>query len=362
MSSFYYDYSLLDRPRSDYLHNLSPLDIKFEKFKRLSYIMIRKYQRSKSFGSQYDRFASYSERISKCSNNLVFYKDYSNKYKLLSSRFCRVRYCPICQWRKSLAWRYRFLENEENLNNYLKSFGDITPPFLFLTLTLRNANGYDELNWTINTLQRGFRKLIGLGIRAKGIYSPLGWIKCLEVTRGKKDPKSYNAHIHLLLLLPPGYSPSSPDYVTQQALCEEWKGICKIDYTPSVWVELTRFSRMKLSKGSYDDGDDDDCPKKSSAKALFEVSKYMVKSDDFRKAPASWFLPLTLASYKRRFVETGGCLRDIYRLEEGNENLINFEDVTYDDNGEPYKYSKKTDNPNIFKFRFNDLVSAYVLD
>src|SRR6202035_3324117 len=30
--------------------------------------------------------------------------------RLQTARFCRVRYCPVCQWRRSLMWVARFMK------------------------------------------------------------------------------------------------------------------------------------------------------------------------------------------------------------------------------------------------------------
>lgn len=55
-------------------------------------------------------FENYARRVSQCSQLLEFkLKPDSDagllKLKLSGARFCRVRHCPVCQWRRSLMWK-----------------------------------------------------------------------------------------------------------------------------------------------------------------------------------------------------------------------------------------------------------------
>src|SRR2546427_9278996 len=54
----------------------------------------------------------YAERVAVCSQVLEFARDppkscEKQKLKLKSVWFCRVRHCPVCQWRRSLMWQAR---------------------------------------------------------------------------------------------------------------------------------------------------------------------------------------------------------------------------------------------------------------
>ena len=55
------------------------------------------------------------ERMGNCGPYLIFklLQDPESKdllHKLRYAEFCRVRLCPTCMWRKSMAWRARFYE------------------------------------------------------------------------------------------------------------------------------------------------------------------------------------------------------------------------------------------------------------
>jgi len=74
--------------------------------------------------------------------------------KLREAHFCRVRHCPICQWRRSLMWIARFLQViPEVLGKYPKG------RFIFLTLTQRNVP-VNELRVTLRAMGKGIERLI----------------------------------------------------------------------------------------------------------------------------------------------------------------------------------------------------------
>ncbi|MCD6807571.1 protein rep, partial [Escherichia coli] len=55
-------------------------------------------------------FERYFERMEDCSGRLEFNQLLDRetgeiKIKLTNAHFCRVRHCPVCQWRKSLMWK-----------------------------------------------------------------------------------------------------------------------------------------------------------------------------------------------------------------------------------------------------------------
>jgi len=54
-------------------------------------------------------FNRYAWRVKMCSEllefRLVSQSEESLEFKLSNARFCRVRHCPVCQWRRSLMWK-----------------------------------------------------------------------------------------------------------------------------------------------------------------------------------------------------------------------------------------------------------------
>src|SRR4051812_2931855 len=56
------------------------------------------------------RHQRYATRVEACSQVLEFARDPpagsgKQKLKLKNAWFCRVRHCPVCQWRRSLMWQ-----------------------------------------------------------------------------------------------------------------------------------------------------------------------------------------------------------------------------------------------------------------
>ena len=100
-------------------------------------------------------FHRYSERIDFCSQVLDFrlvpeQSEGSYKLKLAEAKFCRVRHCPVCQWRRSLMWKARAYEALPGvINDFPKH------RWLFLTLTVKNVP-IQELRSTLDSMNKSF--------------------------------------------------------------------------------------------------------------------------------------------------------------------------------------------------------------
>ena len=85
------------------------------------------------------RYQKYSERIDSCSGLLDFRlvpeeSEGVYKLKLAATKFCRVRHCPVCQWRRSLMWKAKAYQAlPKVIRDYPKH------RWLFLTLTVKNC-------------------------------------------------------------------------------------------------------------------------------------------------------------------------------------------------------------------------------
>ena len=84
-------------------------------------------------------FEQYANRIDFCSQLLDFKLTPDTdvgelKLKLSAARFCRVRHCPVCQWRRSLMWKAKAFKV---LPSVVKDYP--THRWLFLTLTIKNC-------------------------------------------------------------------------------------------------------------------------------------------------------------------------------------------------------------------------------
>lgn len=236
-------------------------------------------------------FYKYAARIEKCSNILKFGFTDEQKLKLKSTFFCRVRYCPVCQWRRSMMWRAKFFQMMPELVEKYP-----THRWVFLTLTVKNCP-IDELRDTLKKMSVAWNKFIK--------YSDLsaidGFVRTTEVTRGKDD--SAHPHFHCLLLVKPSYF-SGKSYVSNEKYRQLWGKALNSDYLP--------VTHVKAVKGDTPD------------KAVLETLKYSTKPDDFFQND-DWFFKLNQQTFKLRFVATGGVLKNCLKSEDEitNEDMIN---------------------------------------
>ncbi len=255
-------------------------------------------------------YKCYSDRINFCSELLDFKltpdaDEGVLKLKLSSARFCRVRHCPVCQWRRSLMWKAKA---HKALPRVIEHFPKHR--WLFLTLTVRNV-ATTELRETLNWMHKAFVRLTKFGD-----FPAAGWIKSTEVTRGKTPPGSAHPHFHILLMVPPSYF-SGQAYLSQKRWSELWQRATRLDYKPMVHVKAVA--------------------KHHNPQILIpEILKYQVKESDL-VADRAWFLELTKQLHKTRAVSVGGVLRDYFReLEEEPEDLIGKDEEVAVDEGHLY--------------------------
>jgi plasmid rolling circle replication initiator protein Rep len=239
-------------------------------------------------------FSKYGERISICSMFLDF-KLVTNIelgeviLKLSSAHFCRCRHCPVCQWRRSLAWKAKF---HQVLPKVLEDYR--THRWLRLTLTILNPELVD-LRSTIDHLNKSFNRM-----SKRKAFPGVGWIKSLEVT--KSESGTAHPHFHILMMVKPSYF-SGKAYLSFFSWTELWKSCLKVDYDPQLNVQA-------VPRG------------KNLLQCLPEMVKYQVKESDLVD-DRDWFLELNKQLHKTRSIEVGGILKPYLKaLENEPEDLI----------------------------------------
>ncbi|HEY9599038.1 MAG TPA: protein rep [Cyanophyceae cyanobacterium] len=215
--------------------------------------------------------------------------DESYALKLSSARFCRVRHCPVCQWRRSLAWKakaYKVLP--QIVEKYPKH------RWLFLTLTQKNCK-ITELRETIQLMNKAFKRLTELKA-----FPSIGWLRSLEVTRGQDG--SAHPHFHCLLMVPSGYF-SGQSYLKQAEWVALWRKCLRLDYNPVLDVQAIKNGRKPME-------------------LVPELLKYCTKESDMT-VDREWLLELTRQMHKLRAIATGGVLKEYLKaLEDEPEDLI----------------------------------------
>lgn len=223
-----------------------------------------------------------SERIRSCADYLAFVRGEDGRLKLHDARFCRVRLCPICQWRRSL-------KTFAQMSQVIDVAASEGYSFIFLTLTLRNCAPADLSATITSTLQsfNRFTKYKDFMCAFKGFY------RGFEITYNMKDD-TYHPHIHCVLAVNKSYF-TSRNYLSQKALTDLWKKALKADYDPIIDIR-------KCFGGS---------------KSIAEACKYAVKPSDI--ICEDWDLTveqvrvLDEALNRRRFIGLGGIFKDIHK-------------------------------------------------
>ena len=250
---------------------------------------------------QSSEFEKYYERMEDCSGRLEFNQLMNSNtgeltIKLSKAHFCRVRHCPVCQWRKSLMWKARFYKALPDIETEYKS-----ARWMFLTLTVENCE-ITELKKTIQLMNKSFIKMIQRKHFKK--YN-LGFVKTTEITRSKKGKA--HPHFHVLLMMNVSYFKYG--YLKTSDWAEIWRDCLNVSYVPVVDVRVVK------NKINTEDS------RSALADAVAETLKYAVKPTDMIKNK-EWFHELNRQVFKMRFVSTGGVMKDLFKEETTEEDLL----------------------------------------
>lgn len=195
-----------------------------------------------------------AQRITQCSETLFF--DWSKvdadgriKLQFKKAFFCRVRNCPICQWRRSLKLVARFFEVLPAIHA-----AHPTMRYALLTLTVKNCP-IEELRTTVQAMNKAWQRL-----SQRKIFPALGFVRSLEVTKEtdtydkntkklihKARPNYCHPHFHIILALPASYF--GGNYLSTAKWALLWQHALRSDYTPICDVRLVK-SKPRVKDGS----------------------------------------------------------------------------------------------------------------
>ena len=253
--------------------------------------------RAAAYYANRQEFDSYAQRMRFCSDLLEFglapvekVDTGELKLKLKAARFCRVRTCDVCQWRRSLSWKAKAYQAIPKLVNDYP-----TARWLFLTLTVQNCP-VTELRSTLAEMKKSFERLVKLKR-----WPALGYVRTTEVTRNILDGTAH-PHFHCLLMVRSSYF-KGKGYVKQDEWTKLWQRSARLDYSPQVDVRA-----INKAQGPE--------------QAIPELFKYCTKSADLL-ADEDWFLEYTRQMHNTRSISTGGVLKQYFsELEKEPEDLI----------------------------------------
>jgi plasmid rolling circle replication initiator protein Rep len=216
-----------------------------------------------------------AKKVSLCANVLKFLEcDVCGHKKLIGAKFCHDPLCPVCMWRRALAYRaqlMRILDVATDKDKFEKMFGQERVfqdlDFISLTLTVRNVFGGSGLKKAFKEIGKGFNRLSKYK-EFSGVV--VGWVRSFENTRNddKRSEwyESYHPHVHALLAVPRDlHSFHLAQLLDKFAWFKLWKKALQVDYEPSVNVHIVT---PKQAGQSYH-------------AAAVETMKYTVKSSDY---------------------------------------------------------------------------------
>lgn len=340
----------------EHLSSFSPKDAKFDIHKSLGDQIAHLYSLDSSdgvkgfmSGDKFVSFDTYSGRIRSCGSWLKFWKT-ETAVRLIDARFCKVPYCPMCQSRRSLKWRAKFLTALPEIQAKYPSH-----KWVFLTLTVKNCD-LSELRSQIQHMGKSFARLSKLAD-----YPLVGAIKSLEVTRvwdwydrngnflgshgttwyyRSNDPDKtswtvkptdeVHPHFHVLGLVPASYF-TGRSYITQEYWARMWKHSLRAEYDPIVHIQRVK---NKTGKAPIESPEQIENDESGMIKGICETLKYTVKENDLvgrfcedEDTNSIWLKTITQELYKIRRVDYGGVLKEFGKeVEEEMEDLIKIEE------------------------------------
>lgn len=231
--------------------------------------------------------AKYGPKMRECSEVLILSEHTTtagHEFHAHSAK-CRLRHCPVCQ-------RARAVRLVREMEAALAPMMEKNPKhrWLFLTLTVKNCEIH-ALRRTIQDMGRAWQRLM----QRKECRIVQGWLRSVEVTRGKSGDGMAHPHFHALLFVPPSYF-TGQYYIKQERWISLWQDAARLDYAPSVHIK----------------------PVKALDGGLLEVIKtaaYSVKASELEAAP-DWFLEYHRQTHKLRFFATGGLVKEYLTIDE----------------------------------------------
>lgn len=303
-------------------------------------------------GGAYEQYdTDKAQKIYNCGTWLRYCADSnSGRLTLTGANFCRLRLCPICQWRRSLKLYGQMRRVIEHLgSDYL---------YIFWTGTIKNCGG-SELSQTITHLLEGFKCMAKMPQYRKAVR---GYFRALEVTRNT-ETGDFHPHIHAIFAVRRSYF-TSRDYLSHsdwtalwlKALneCAQRCNSSRIDYAPIVNVK--RVKPRGGAQSDYDGGAVD------TIAAICETAKYCVKSEDIIcyddwDMTVDTLRTLDGALAGRRLISMGGVIRQAHH--DLNLSAVDSDDADLLDIGADESIANP-DNANELLYVWHSGYSEYV--
>lgn len=352
-----------------FLTDLSPQDKPWDSHKAQSVKV------SEFLDLGYEIHQKQAARMLECAQTLEFgWRDNAQTgetaLKLKNARFCRVRHCPTCQWRKSLMWIARFYQA------FPKIYAD-HPEWRYIMVTFTVPNPpITELKKTVTDMNAAWQRLV-----QRKSWPGLGFVRSFEITRGSwvlkstgqilpsrlvhkipeeqrrlKDKNLCHPHFHCLIAVPPGYF-AGKNYLSTEKWSKLWQEALRVDYTPvcdarvvkpkdyskhrgkTIWESPER-EEFELSVDETRNAVLEAVPESPQFEvskfeyifsAIKEVIKYSTKPDDML-LDAEWLIELATQLRNSRSIALGGEFKKYLSEEEPTDQELIGESETLQEN------------------------------
>lgn len=205
--------------------------------------------------------------------------------KITHANFCKIRLCPMCQWRRAAKVQTQMLQVFDLLRPQKYRY-------LLLTLTIPNPDG-SHLKDKVDEMHKAWDKLT----KRREVKRVLqGYYRSLEVTHNL-DKNTYHPHFHAILVVKPSYF-AGHSYIHRDKWLEMWQqsmgdsSITQVDIRP-----------LKTDS------------EKSLMKSLQETCKYICKPAGLLD-PDDMDMTAEVVGYvhkaleKRRLISFGGVFKE----------------------------------------------------
>ena len=239
-------------------------------------------------------------------------------FKIEHANFCKVRLCPMCQWRRGAKMQTQMIQVFE----YINQAYDFGVRYIFMTLTVPNPTA-DELSEKIDEMQKAWKVLTSDFRKMR--RSMRGWYRSLEITHNKKAD-TYHPHFHAIVAVDADYFTSPDKYITHDELLQAWRDA--MDDQTITQVDIRAFKGTSL---------------KQMLKSVQEACKYIAKPSSMiytaKEAPQIWlqYTADTMevvhhAIQRRRLIAFGGIIAQARRelgltSVEGNDADLDDDDT-----------------------------------
>lgn len=235
-----------------------------------------------------------SERMEWCGRRLTFGVSKEGRHKLKAAQFCRIRLCPRCVWRRSLAWKARWYKAWPEIQKLAPK-----ARYFHLVLTVPNIP-VTELRETILKMSNAWKRMV-----SRKTWPALGFVRATEVTIEPEREGYVHPHFHCLIMVSPSYF-NGQNYMGVEAWRDYWAKGLGVD--PETLIKP--FIRAIDPKGGVD----------AVAAAVKEIFKYAVKGITMKPDDDGSWVP-TLLEMDRQLKGTqatslGGLIREVFRGEE----------------------------------------------